>query len=292
MKRRRNFQGSRINPKRFSMGQLKFYFILLPLSIFMIIPVVFIINQAFKPLGELFAFPPTIFVKKPTWNNFKDLFQLSSTTGVPMSRYLFNSLIVTLITVVLNLLITISAAYVFAKKNFKGKKALFGLNQLALMFVPTAVAVPRYIVIVKSGMTNSWLAHILPLIALPVGLFLVKQFVDQIPNALIEAAIVDGAKDLAIIRKVIIPLTKPALATSVVLTFQQVWGAVEASNNFITDDSMRTLAYYLTSISTNNTVAAAGMVAAASVILFLPNLIIFICMQSQVMNTMSHSGIK
>lgn len=292
MKRRQNFQGSRINPKRFSMGQLKFYLILLPLSIFMIIPVIFIINQAFKPLGELFAFPPTIFVKKPTWNNFKDLFQLSSTTGVPMSRYLFNSLIVTLITVVLNLLITISAAYVFAKKNFKGKKALFGLNQLALMFVPTAVAVPRYIVIVKSGMTNSWMAHILPLIAMPVGLFLVKQFVDQIPNALIEAAIVDGAKDLAIIRKVIIPLTKPALATSVVLTFQQVWGAVEASNNFITDDSMRTLAYYLTSISTNNTVAAAGMVAAASVILFLPNLIIFICMQSQVMNTMSHSGIK
>lgn len=292
MKHRRNFQGSRINPKRFAMGHMKFYMILIPLSVFMIIPVVFIINQAFKPLGELFAFPPTIFVKKPTWNNFKDLFQLSSTTGIPMSRYLLNSVIVTLITVVLNLVITICAAYVFAKKKFKGKKALFGLNQLALMFVPTAVAVPRYIVIVNSEMINTWFAHILPLIALPVGLFLVKQFVDQIPDALIEAAIMDGAKDLSIIRRVIIPLTKPALATSVVLTFQQVWGAVEASNNFITDDSMRTLAYYLTSISTNNAVAASGMVAAASLILFLPNLIIFICMQSQVMNTMSHSGIK
>lgn len=258
----------------------------------MIIPVIYIINQAFKPLGELFAFPPTIIVKNPTLNNFKDLFALSGTTGVPMSRYLLNSLLITILTVLLNLVITISAAYVFAKKNFKGKKALFGLNQLALMFVPTAVAVPRYIVIVNSGMMNTWFAHILPLIAMPVGLFLVKQFVDQIPDALIEAAIVDGAKDFTIIRRVIIPLTKPALATSVVLTFQQVWGAVEASNNFITDDSMRTLAFYLTSISTNNTVAAAGMVAAASVILFLPNLIIFICMQSQVMNTMSHSGIK
>ena len=102
----------------------------------------------------------------------------------------------------------------------------------------------------------------------------------------------DGANDITIIFKVIIPLTRPALATSVVLTFQQVWGAVEASNNFITDDSMRTLAFYLNSIATNNTVAAQGMVAAASVILFLPTLIIFICMQSQVMNTMSHSGIK
>ncbi len=284
--------GSRINPKRFSVGQLKFYIILLPLAIFMIIPVVFVINQAFKPLGELFAFPPTIFVRNPTLDNFKDLFALSGNTGVPMSRYLFNSLIVTVITVVLNLLLTITAAYAFSKKKFKGNKALFELNQLALMFVPTAVAVPRYIVIVRLGLINTWWAHILPLVAMPVGLFLVKQFVDQIPDALIEAAIMDGAKDFTIICKVIIPLTRPALATSVVLTFQQVWGAVEASNNFITDDSMRTLAFYLNSIATNNTIAAQGMVAAASVILFLPTLIIFVCMQSQVMNTMSHSGIK
>ena len=291
-RRRSKLGGSRINPKRFSAGQIKFYLILLPLAIFMIIPVVYVINQAFKPLGELFAFPPTIIAKNPTLDNFKDLFALSGNTGVPMSRYLLNSLIVTILTVALNLVITITAAYAFSKKKFKGNKALFGLNQLALMFVPTAVAVPRYIVIVRMGLINSWWAHILPLVAMPVGLFLVKQFVDQIPDALIEAAVMDGAKDFTIIRKVIIPLTKPALATSVVLTFQQVWGAVEASNNFITDDSMRTLAFYLNSIATNNTVAAQGMVAAASVILFLPTLVIFVCMQSQVMNTMSHSGIK
>ena len=291
-RRRSRLGGARINPKTFSAGQIKFYLILLPLAIFMIIPVVFVINQAFKPLGELFAFPPTIIAKNPTLDNFKDLFALSGNTGVPMSRYLLNSIVVTVLTVVLNLAITITAAYAFSKKKFKGNKALFGLNQLALMFVPTAVAVPRYIVIVKCGLINTWWAHILPLVAVPVGLFLVKQFVDQIPDALIEAAIMDGAKDFTIIRKVIVPLTKPALATSVVLTFQQVWGAVEASNNFITDDSMRTLAFYLNSIATNNTVAAQGMVAAASVILFLPTLIIFICMQSQVMNTMSHSGIK
>lgn len=287
-----NFQGSKINPKRFSLSQLKFYIILVPLAIFMILPVVYIINNAFKPLGELFAFPPRIFVKNPTMDNFRDLLYLSGTTGVPMSRYLLNSIVITVVTVVLNLLITISGAYVFSKKEFRLKKTLFGLNQMALMFVATAVGVPRYIVIVRSGMINTWWAHILPLIAMPVGLFLVKQFVDQIPDALIEAAIMDGARDFSIIRKVIIPLTKPALATSVVLTFQSVWNATEASNNFITDDTMRTLAFYLTSIATNNTVAAAGLVAAASVILFLPNLIIFICMQSQVMNTMTHSGIK
>lgn len=291
-RRRSKLGGSRINPKRFSAGQIKFYCILLPLAIFMIIPVIYIINQAFKPLGELYAFPPTIFAKNPTLDNFKDLFALSGNTGVPMSRYLLNSLIVTILTVLLNLVITITAAYAFAKKKFKGNKALFGLNQLALMFVPTAVAVPRYIVIVRMGMINTWWAHILPLVAMPVGLFLVKQFVDQIPDALIEAAVVDGAKDFTIIRKIIVPLAKPALATSVVLTFQQVWDAVEASNNFITDDSMRTLAFYLGSIGTNNAVAAQGMVAAASAILFLPKLVIFLFTQSQVMNTMSHSGIK
>lgn len=294
VKRRKkgNFQGSRINPRFFSFGQVKFYLILIPLAMFMILPVIMILNRAFMPLGELFAFPPHIWVHNPTLNNFKSLFALSSTTGVPLLRYLLNSVIVTVLTMLLNLVITILGAYTFSKKNFKGKAALFEINQLALMFVPTAVAISRYMVIVELKLTDTWLVHVLPLAAMPVGLFLVKQFTDQIPDALIEAAVMDGAREMTIIRKIIVPLIRPALATSIVLTFQQVWMAVEASNNYVNDDSMRTLAYYLNSLSTNNTVAAAGMTAAASVILFVPNLIIFICMQSQVMNTMSHSGIK
>lgn len=285
-------QGSGINPKRFSKSQIKFYAILVPLSIFMILPVVYLINQAFKPLGELYAFPPAIFVRNPTFKNFKDLLALSGSTGVPLSRYLMNSVIIALLTILLNLIITISAAYVFSKKKFRIKNALFGINEMALMFVATAVSIPRYIVIQKTGLIDTWAAHILPALAMPVGLFLVKQFVDQIPDALIEAAIMDGAKDFKIIQKIIVPLTLPALATTVVLTFQSVWSATEASNNFISNDTMRTLAFYLNSLATNNTVAASGMAAAASTILFLPNLIIFIIMQSKVMNTMAHSGIK
>lgn len=286
------FQGNRINPTRFSRGQLKFHAIAFPLSIFMILPVIFMINNAFKPLGELFRFPPTLFVQSPTLDNFKNLLNLSGSTGIPMSRYFLNSLIVAVLTVVLGIIITIMAAYVFSKKKFKIKGALWELNQMALMFVATAVAIPRYLIIVNLGVYNTWFAHILPLIAMPVSLFLVKQFVDGIPNALIEAAVVDGAGDVTILRKVIIPLTKPALATSVVLTFQQVWNNVETSNNYITNEALRTLTYYCNSIGVNNAVAAAGMVAASSLILFLPNLIIFICMQSKVMNTMASSGIK
>lgn len=286
------FQGNKINPTSFSKGQLKFHAIAFPLSVVMILPVIFSICNAFKPLGELFKFPPTIFVVNPTLDNFKNLMNLAGSTGIPMSRYFLNSMIVTVLTVVLNILITIMAAYVFSKKKFKIKGALWEINQTALMFIATAVSIPRYLIIQNLGVYNTWFAHILPLIAMPVGLFLVKQFVDGIPNALIEAAVVDGAGDFIILRKIIIPLTKPALATSVVLTFQQVWNNVETSNNYITNEALRTLNYYVSSIGTNNAVAAAGMVNAAGLIMFLPNLIIFIAMQSKVMNTMASSGIK
>ena len=124
-----NFQGNRINPTRFSSGQIKFHIIAFPLSIFMILPVVFLIGNAFKPLGELFKFPPTIFAHNPTLDNFKNLMNLAGSTGIPMSRYFLNSMIVTVLTVVLNLLITIMAAYVFSKKKFKIKGALWEINQ-------------------------------------------------------------------------------------------------------------------------------------------------------------------
>lgn len=287
-----NFQGNRINPTRFSKGQIKFHIISLPLSVFMILPIVFVICNAFKPLGELFRFPPRIFVYNPTLDNFKNLFEMAGNTGIPMSRYFLNSLIVTGLTVVLNLIITIMAAYVFSKKKFKLSGALWEINQLALMFVATAVAIPRYLVIVKIGAYNTWFAHVLPLIAVPVGLFLVKQFVDGIPDALIEAAVVDGAGDIRILRSIIIPLAKPALATSVVLTFQQVWMNAETSNNYITNESLRTFTYYVTALGVNTQMSAQGMMAAATMIWFLPNLFIFIAMQSKVMNTMASSGIK
>ena len=287
-----NFQGNRINPSRFSRGQIKFHIISLPLSIFMITPIVFVICNAFKPLGELFRFPPRIFVYNPTLDNFKNLMEMAGNTGIPMSRYFLNSLIVTGLTVVLNLIITIMAAYVFSKKKFKLSGALWEINQLALMFVATAVAIPRYLVIVNIGAYNTWFAHILPLIAVPVGLFLVKQFVDGIPDALIEAAVVDGAGDIRILRSIIIPLAKPALATTVVLTFQAVWMNAETSNNYITDESLRTFTYYVTALGVNTQMSAQGMMAAATMIWFLPNLFIFIAMQSKVMNTMASSGIK
>lgn len=287
------FQGTKINPKRFDKSQLKFYLVLVPMALFMVLPVIYIVNQAFKPLDELFMFPPRFFVIKPTLKNFTDLLRASSTTGVPMSRYLFNSIIVTSITVFANILVTASSAYVLSKKKFKIKNKLFALNQIALMFVPIAVAIPRYLIIKNVGLTDNFLAHIVPLLAMPIGLFLVKQFMDDIPDALIEAAKLDGANDFQILTKIVMPLIKPALATVGILTFQVVWNATESSSLYISDETLKTFAFYLNTLTTStNTIAGAGMAAAAGLIMFLPNLIIFMFLQSKVMNTMTHSGIK
>jgi len=287
------FQGTKINPKRFDKSQLKFYAVLVPMALFMVLPVIYIVNQAFKPLDELFMFPPRFFVIKPTLKNFTDLLRASSTTGVPMSRYLFNSIVVTSITVLANILITASSAYVLSKKKFKLKNRLFALNQIALMFVPIAVAIPRYLIIKNVGLTDNFLAHIVPLLAMPIGLFLVKQFMDDIPDALIEAAKLDGANDFQILTKIVMPLVKPALATVGILTFQVVWNATESSSLYISDETLKTFAFYLNTLTTSsNTIAGAGMAAAAGLIMFLPNLIIFMMLQSKVMNTMTHSGIK
>jgi multiple sugar transport system permease protein len=287
-----SFQGMKINPKKFDVSQLKFYMVIVPIALFMTLPVIYIINQAFKPLNEIFRFPPTFIARRPTFQNFRMIWSLTSNTGIPMSRFLINTIIITVLTVVLSIFITAMSAYVFSKKKFGAKEWLFRLNQAALMFVPAAVSIPRYLIIVKLGLNNNFLVHILPLIAMPVGLFLVKQFVDQVPDSLIESARIDGAGEFIVMFKIVFPLIKPALATVGILCFQMVWGATEASYLYLVDDTLKSFAFYLTALSTLNTPAMAGVQAAASLIMFLPNLIIFIAMQSRVMNTMSHSGIK
>jgi len=289
-----SFQGTKINPKKFHPSQLKFYAILIPMALIMVLPMVFIFNHAFKPLNELFVFPPRFFVQRPTLQNFEDLFGGRVAGGLPMSRYLFNSVIVSLVVVLLTIFVSTMAAYALSKKQFKLKGAMFEVNTLALMFVPIAVAIPRYLVVANLGLVDNFLVHILPMIALPVGLFLVKQFIDQLPNELIEAAYLDGANDFQIYWGIVLPLIKPAIATITILSFQAVWNSIETSEIYINSEHLRTFAFYMSTLqsTTGNTVAGAGVAAAASLVMFLPNLIIFILMQKRVMDTMAHSGIK
>lgn len=282
-----------INPKGFDKGQIKFYFILAPFIAFMILPIVFIFNHAFKPMQELFAFPPTFLVRNFSLENFRNLIKASQISSIPLSRYIFNSVMVTVIVVVISVLISAMAAYALSKKQFRGKNISMEINNAALMFVATAVTIPRYFIISQLQLEDTFWAHILPLLAMPVGLFLIKQFIDQVPDELIEASLMDGASEFAIFWKVILPLIKPAIATAALLVFQAVWNNLETSQLFITSDSLRTLAFYLNTFAAQtNTVVGQGIAAASSLIMFIPNLILFIILQSKVMNTMTHSGIK
>ena len=289
------YKGHRMNPDKFEKSQIKLYIFVIPLVIITGLPIVFIIFHAFKPMEELFAFPPKFITLHPTLDNFRKLFKATRSAGIPLSKYVFNSVVVTGIVVFASLLFSTMASYSLSKLKYKGRSTMLKINELALMFVPVAVMIPRYLIVNKMGLVDTYFAQILPLIPLPVALFLLKQFTDQVPDSLIEAAYMDGAKEWQIYLKIIIPMIKPVIATAAILVFQQVWTNLEASNYYINDDSLKTLAFYmntLTSTSTTNTVAGQGIAAAASLIMFLPNLILFCILQKNVMNTMAHSGIK
>lgn len=299
-----------INPTRFDRGQLKFLAYLIPVAAVMMLPILFIVSNAFKPLDELFQYPPRFITTRPTLQNFANLAATSANKAIPASRYLFNSLVSTLSVVVLNLFITSAAAFCMSKKRYRLKRMLFELNTISLMFVPVAVAIPRYFIIEKLGLIDSFLSSIIPLLAMPVGLFLVKQFIDQIPDSMIEAAYVDGASDYFIVTRIIMPNIAPALATVATLTFQSAWNSTEASVDHINNEAMKNFAFYLTTLtvgggnaydmvgaltgagSAASAVAGMGVAAAGTLILFVPNLVLFILLQSRVMNSMAHSGMK
>lgn len=284
-----------MNPDKFEKGQIKIFLLVLPMVLLTGLPIVFIFFHAFKPMEELFAFPPKFITLHPTLDNFSKLLKASRSAGIPLSKYVFNSIFITAAVVFGSLLFSTMAAYALSKLKFKGRNVMMQINQIALMFVSCAVMIPRYLIVNRLGMIDTYWAEILPLIALPVGLFLIKQFVDQVPDSLIEAAYMDGAKEWQIYLRVVLPLIRPAIATAAILVFQQVWTNLETSNYYINDDSLKSLAFYmstLTSTTTTNTVAGQGIAAAASLIMFLPNLILFCILQKNVMNTMAHSGIK
>jgi multiple sugar transport system permease protein len=292
--RRLRFCG--INPPRFDISQLKLWAYLFPIGAIMALPIAFIAGTAFKPLNELFEYPPSLLPKRPTLANFQTLFNLGGyNSSVPITRYILNSIIAALVVAALSLVFSLSAAYALSKKSFKGKGLLFAANTAALMFAPAAVMIPRFFVVHYLGMIDSFTAHIFPLLAMPVGLFLLKQFIDQLPDALFDAAKVDGANDYCILAKIVAPMVAPAVATVAILAFQQSWNALEPSTVYINTETLKTLPYYMNIITdkqTGKTVGGLGASSAANLLIFAPNLILFVALQSRVMNTMAHSGIK
>lgn len=290
---KKRFFATKINPTRFSWSQWPFFAILIPFCVFMVLPIVYIFNHAFKPFDELIEYPPRFFVKNPTFDNFIEFFKVSSISDIPVGRYIFNSLVITVVVCFLSIVVAAMTGYALSKLRFKMKDVIFEVNNIALMFVGIAVTIPKYIITDAIGLTDTFWVHIIPALAIPVGMFLIKQFIDQIPNDLIEAAKMDGATELKIFWTIILPLIKPAIATVVMLSFQTVWNDAGTSSTYVDNEGLKTFAYYVSTLSSSsNTVASQGLSAVATLIMFLPNFVMFIILQSNVMNTMAHSGIK
>lgn len=271
-------------------GNIGTFIFLLIIALFMLLPLVFVVSSAFKPLSELFIFPPKLFPMNPTLDNFKDLSSLLGDSWLPFSRYVFNSLAVTVIGTFGNIIFSSMAAYVLSKHDFPGKNILFQTVVISLLFSTVVTGIPNYIIITKLHMINTVWALILPLLPSSLGLFLMKQFMDQmIPDTLLEAARLDGAGENRIFFSICLPLVKPAIMTLLIYSFQGIWNSTGGS--YIFDEKLKTLPTALNNIITSG-ISRTGVSSAVSLLLILPPIAVFLFAQSNVLQTMATSGMK
>ncbi len=270
-------------------GSMVMLLLLTMFALVLLFPVVFMVSNAFKPINELFIFPPRLFVINPTMDNFYDLFEILSDSLVPFLRYVFNTLFIVLVGSVGHILLSCMAAFPLAKFKFPGSKTMSEIVVLSLMFSPAVTAVPNYVIMSRLGLVDSYWAVILPALSMSLGLFLMKNFMEQVPSALIDAASIDGSSYFGMLWRVVMPAVKPAWITLFIVSFQELWRATGA--NFIYNENLKPLPAMLTQL-TGSGVARTGVVAATSLMLFLVPVILFMFSQANVLETMATSGIK
>jgi len=258
-------------------------------GLFMVLPLVMIANNAFKPLDEIFQYPPKIFVRNPTTENFVSLFVVMSDSWVPFSRYIFNTVIITGLGTVGHVIVASLAAYPLAKRNFKGKNVLFNLVVLSIMFSWTVTQLPNYMIVSWLHLNNTYAALILPAWSFGLGLYLMKQFMEQLPMSLIESARLDGAGEMKIFWTIIMPNVKPAWLTLAIFQFQQMWG--NTGYLFIRSESLKPLQYAMQQSAAGGA-ARAGAASATSFIIAAVPIIFFLICQSSILETMTTSGMK
>ena len=281
--------------KKVTPGWVALYLFMSLLVAFMALPLVYIVNSAFKPLDELFIFPPKFLVENPTLQNFTALFSTLGGTSVPFIRNVVNSLIQTTGIVVLTCAVSALGAYGMVIYHPPGSKFLNELVISALMFSPHVTQIPRYLVVNELGMVNTFWALILPSVASAYNFFLMRHFLVSYPKELIEAGRVEGASEIRIFIKLVLPAMKPVLSTLVVLSFVANWNDFFSALIYTSDEAMRTLPLALQTISGGSGAAAignAGATSAATMLMTVPTVILFAISQRNVMETMTYSGIK
>lgn len=274
---------------RSAAGNATVIIFLLIFGMFMILPLYYMVVSALKPTSELFYFPPKFYVIKPTLRNFLSLIKLQAQSDVPFERYLFNSVFVTVISTVGYVLLASMAAYALSKHKFPLKNTITKSVVFAILFRPEVTSVPLYILMVKAHIIDNYWALILPAMSGSFGVFLLQQFLDNVPNEMIEAARIDGASEFVIYRKLIMPMLKPAWMTVVIFTFISIWNTTAAQ--FIYSEDMKMLPAMLSSLSTAG-VTRTGVAAAVGVLMMFPSVVIFLLSQNSIVETMAHSGLK
>lgn len=279
----------RRRPNRSIIGDLLLYLFLIGVAFVMVFPLVFAVSSALKPLDELFRFPPKVLAQNPTMDNFSDLFVTMGKSWVTFSRYLFNTVFITAAGTIGHLIIASMGAFVLAKYDFPGGKTFFNIVVVALMFSGYVTAIPNYLIINSLNLIDTYWAIVIPAFASPLGLFLMKQFMEGLPMSLIEAAKIDGANEWKIFSGIVMPNVKPAWLTLVIFSVQALWNNRAAT--FIYSEERKTLVYALQQIQSGG-IARTGQAAAVTVVIMIVPIAIFIISQSQILETMSSSGIK
>lgn len=274
---------------RSKVGNFFLFLVLVLFGAFSAYPLIMTASNAFKPLDELFLFPPRLFPRNITFSNFRDLSDLMGNSWIPFSRYFFNTIFITAVGTVGHVIIASMAAYPLAKFNFPGKKVLFALVVYSLMFAPQVTQIPNYIIISGIGLIDTPWAIIVPAIASSLGLYLMKQFMEQVPMELIESAKIDGASEYRIFWQIVMPLVKPAWLTLIILLFQSLW--VADGGSFIFSEELKPLSYALRQIA-QGSIERQGTIAAVSFIMMIVPVTFFVFSQSRIVETFSTSGMK
>jgi len=271
-------------------GTVGIFIVLTLIGFFMAMPLVYAISNSIKPFDELFVYPPRFFAKNPTMDNFKDLLTVMSTSWVPFTRYAFNTIFITIVGTVGHIILASLAAYSLAKFEFKGREAMFQIVVLSLMFTGQVTAIPNYLIMAKIGWVDTYLSLIVPAMGASMGLYLMKQFMEQLlPDALLEAARIDGAGEVRIFFRIVMPIVKPAWITLAILTIQSLWGT--SGGTFIYSEELKPLSFALSQIAASG-VARTGVAAAVSVVMMIVPIVTFVFSQSQILETMATSGMK
>ena len=271
-------------------GNFALVFFLVAGGLFSMLPLIYCVSTSFKPLDELLIFPPRFFVHRPTIGNYTILPDLMASLKVPLSRYVANSIGITLLTTFVYILVALMAAYAISKGTFKGRNAIFWTVQFALMFNAYTLAVPQYLIFSKLGLIDTYWIYILPPMASTMGVFLGKQYIEgYVPDALLEAAKIDGANQFKVFWSIVMPTIKPIWLTLLLFTFRDIWAMVPSGKIF--SEELKILPQVVTQITAGGT-ARAGSAMAVTVIMMIPPILVFLVSQSSVAESMSSAGIK